>query len=175
MSVFQQPERAAWNGNKEERMKRLAVGSMIVALCAFFCLPALRAQDFPTKPITIVVPKEPGGAHDITARGMANVARKYLGQSMLIELKPGGGGVIGADFVAKSPADGYTILFGDSGVNSGKPAQTGRSKGPDEMAAVLADLAEVEPLLRASATLEVVTTKPVADVADAVVAGMVSW
>ena len=128
-------------------MKRLVVGSMIVVLCVFFFLPSLQAQDFPTKPITVVVPKEPGGAHDITARGMANVAKKYLGQSMLVEIKPGGGGAIGADFVAKSSADGYTILFGDSGVNSGKPAQSGRSKGPDDMVAICIINYSISPIL----------------------------
>ncbi len=128
-------------------MKRLVIGWMVVVLCSFVFPPVLRAQDFPTRPITVVVPKEPGGAHDITARGMANVAKKYLGQPMLVEIKPGGGGAIGADYVAKSPADGYTILFGDSGVNSGKPAQSGRSKGPDDMVAICIINYSITPIL----------------------------
>jgi tripartite-type tricarboxylate transporter receptor subunit TctC len=62
-------------------------------------------------------------------------------------MKPGGGGAIGAEYVAKSPADGYTILFGDSGVNSAKPAQSGRSKGPDDMVAICIINYSITPIL----------------------------
>ena len=101
-------------------MKKSVVGWMVAVLCFCAFPPVLRAADFPTKPVTVVVPKEPGGAHDITARGMANVAKKYLGQPMLVEIKPGGGGAIGAEYVAKQPADGYTILLAASGLGAVK-------------------------------------------------------
>ena len=118
-------------------MKKCILLLSIVMIGIFGVLPVVQAQDFPTKPVTVIVPKNPGGAHDIVSRGMASVAQKYLGQPMLVELKPGGGGAIGASFVAKAPADGYTILFGDSGVNSGKPAEQPKQKiGPDDMVPV---------------------------------------
>jgi len=104
-------------------------------------------QQFPNRPVTVVVPKEAGGAHDVTARALASVAQKYLGQPMYVELKPGGGGAIGADFVAKQAPDGYTVLFGDSGVNSAKPAESGRSKGPNDMEAVCVINFGMSPIL----------------------------
>jgi len=64
------------------------------------------------------------------------VAPQYLGQPVIIQLKPGGGGAIGSDFVAKSKPDGYTLLFGGPGWSTTLPAIEGRSHGPDTLAAV---------------------------------------
>jgi hypothetical protein len=68
------------------------------------------AQDFPNKPIRIVVPYSPGGGTDAVARIMAQRLTATLGQSVLVENKPGASANIGSEFVARSPADGYTIL-----------------------------------------------------------------
>jgi tripartite-type tricarboxylate transporter receptor subunit TctC len=74
-------------------------------------LPAL-AQEFPKKQlIKIVVPVPPGGGTDVLARVTAEFLQRRLGQTVVVENKPGASSTIGADFVAKSPADGYTILF----------------------------------------------------------------
>ena len=70
------------------------------------------AQDFPTKPVTLVVPFPPGGTTDLVARALGDALAKGLGQPVLIESKPGGGTTIGADYVAKSRNDGYTLLVG---------------------------------------------------------------
>ncbi|MFO1329471.1 MAG: tripartite tricarboxylate transporter substrate binding protein [Rubrivivax sp.] len=78
-------------------------------------LPAL-AQAFPTKPIRLVVTFPSGGAPDILARLFADKAQ--LGQAVVVDNKPGAGGNIGADFVAKSPADGYTLVMGTVGTHS---------------------------------------------------------
>lgn len=94
------------------------------------------AQEYPSKPITLVVPFGPGGDSDLTARAFSSVAVDYLGQPILIQLKPGGRGIIGTDFVAKAPPDGYTLLAAGNGWSSALPAIEGRSKGPDDMAAV---------------------------------------
>ncbi len=96
----------------------------------------VEAQEFPVKPVTLVIPFGAGGSHDLTARAVTSVAADYLGQPMLVQLKPGGGGAIASDFVSKAAPDGYTLLFGGSGPNTTLPAIEGRSKGPDDFVAV---------------------------------------
>jgi tripartite-type tricarboxylate transporter receptor subunit TctC len=76
--------------------------------------PPARAQDYPTRPITIVVPFTPGGTTDILARMIGQRLEARLGQSFLIENKPGAGSVIGANAVAKAVPDGYTLLMATS-------------------------------------------------------------
>ena len=70
------------------------------------------AQPWPTKPIKYVVPFAPGGTTDILARTVGDKLALALGQPVIIENKPGAGGGVGAEFVAKSPPDGYTIMGG---------------------------------------------------------------
>ena len=67
------------------------------------------------KPLTLVVPFSPGGPTDAMARNLATAIRTYLPQGMIVENKPGAGGNIGAELVARAPADGNTLLFGTSG------------------------------------------------------------
>ena len=88
-------------------MKTLLVG-LVVAM-TLSSMTAM-AQDFPNKPIRIVVPYSPGGGTDAVARMMAQRLTTSLGQSVVVENKPGASANIGAEFVARSPADGYTIL-----------------------------------------------------------------
>ncbi len=69
------------------------------------------ADVYPSKPIKIVVPFAPGGAADTTARMMSEPLSRQLGQTVIVENKPGGGATIGASYVVNAPADGYTILY----------------------------------------------------------------
>jgi len=83
--------------------------SSLLALAAW---PA-RAQSFPSKPIRVIVPFPPGGAVDFYARIVQQPVGEILGQPLVIESKPGASGMIGADLVAKSAPDGYTLLLGN--------------------------------------------------------------
>ena len=68
------------------------------------------SQDYPNRPIKIVVPFTPGGGNDVYARVIAEKLRERLGQPVIVENKPGAGSIVGANFVAKSAPDGYTLL-----------------------------------------------------------------
>ena len=77
------------------------------------CAPALAlGQAFPTKPIRMIVPYAPGGATDVLARPIAQKLSEQVGQPVIVENRPGANATIGADHVAKSPADGYTFFLG---------------------------------------------------------------
>jgi tripartite-type tricarboxylate transporter receptor subunit TctC len=91
-------------------MKRLAMLALLqcVALTAF-------AQDWPTRPVRIIVPFAPGGATDIPARLLAPKLQDALGQPIVIENRTGAGGIVGIQAAAQSPADGYTLLMATNG------------------------------------------------------------
>jgi tripartite-type tricarboxylate transporter receptor subunit TctC len=100
---------------------RIAIKRLATLLCIVAATGAT-AQGFPTKPIRIIVPFAPGGNVDITARLVAPGLAEALGQPVVVENKPGAGGTIGADLVAKSPADGYTLLMGSNSTFSVAPS-----------------------------------------------------
>jgi tripartite-type tricarboxylate transporter receptor subunit TctC len=89
---------------------------LLAALLGLASAGAALAQGYPNKPIRIVVTFPPGGAPDTLARLFAD--KSQLGQTIVVDNKPGAGGNIGADFVAKSPADGYTLVMGTVGTHS---------------------------------------------------------
>lgn len=93
--------------------RALLQGAVALAVTLPFGAPALaQATDFPTKPIRFVVPYPPGGPLDTMARMLAEKVRGSLGQPVIVENRSGAGGNIGADLVAKAPADGYTLVMG---------------------------------------------------------------
>ena len=74
------------------------------------------AQGYPTKPIRIVAPSTPGDAPDVIARIVAEqVCRSALGQQVVVDNRPGAGGVVGSEIVAKAAPDGYTLIMGNAG------------------------------------------------------------
>jgi len=98
--------------------RRLALGSA-VALAVMAMLPSLAyAQSFPTKPIRIVVPFPPGGSTDLLARRIGEKLAAVWGQPVVVDNRAGAGGTLGADYVAKSAPDGYTLLMGVTGSNA---------------------------------------------------------
>lgn len=81
------------------------------AIAAVLCAPvAGLAQSYPVKPLRIIVPVQPGGGLDPQARLLGRKFQESMGQNVVVENRPGAGGMIGTEFVAKSPADGYTLL-----------------------------------------------------------------
>ncbi|MCU0562827.1 MAG: tripartite tricarboxylate transporter substrate binding protein [Desulfobacterales bacterium] len=94
-------------------MKRLVV-TLVVTLVAALALagPATSQDKFPSKPITVIVPFSAGGSTDLLARAVEKVWPKYSPQPMVIVNKPGGGGVVGTEFVVRSKPDGYTLFLG---------------------------------------------------------------
>jgi tripartite-type tricarboxylate transporter receptor subunit TctC len=80
------------------------------------------AQDYPNKPIRFVVPYAPGGASDVTARLLGQKLTEAWGQTVAVDNRAGANGIVALEFVAKSPADGYTILMANLGPNAINPA-----------------------------------------------------
>jgi tripartite-type tricarboxylate transporter receptor subunit TctC len=89
--------------------KKLSIWSVLVSI--FLLSSNLSAQNYPNKPIKMVVPYAAGGSADILSRPISIAMGQALGQTVFTELRPGAGGNIGAEFVAKSAPDGYTLLF----------------------------------------------------------------
>ncbi|MEO5677059.1 MAG: tripartite tricarboxylate transporter substrate binding protein [Usitatibacter sp.] len=94
---------------------RKPIRRIALAFAALTFAGAALAQSWPAKPIKVIVPYPPGGTSDILARALGPGITAALGQPWIVENKPGATGNVGADFVAKSPADGYTLLLGDIG------------------------------------------------------------
>jgi tripartite-type tricarboxylate transporter receptor subunit TctC len=110
------------------------------------------AADWPNKPIRWVVPFPPGGAMDAIARTLGEKAGKALGQPFVIENKPGAGGNIGADYVAKQPGDGYALMITSIGMATNKPLYGKLSYDPIKDFAPVSLLAVVPNVLVTNAT-----------------------
>jgi tripartite-type tricarboxylate transporter receptor subunit TctC len=95
---------------------------MAVALTALMAsLPQARAEDYPTRNVTILVPFAPGGGTDVLARAYAQILEKEYGQAFVVENRPGGGTTIAATATANAAPDGYTLMQGTSGTMAMNP------------------------------------------------------
>ena len=94
----------------------------VVALALAGATPLAFAQAYPAKPVRLIVPFAPGGTTDIVARVVAEKVNAALGQTMVVENKAGGGGSVGANEIAKSAADGYTIGMATVSTTAANPA-----------------------------------------------------
>ena len=135
---------------------------LLLSLAVF--LPVLAAaQDFPSRPVRIVVPYPPGGAGDMHSRLVAQKLSATLGQQVIVENRAGASGNIGSDHVAKSPPDGHTILFATTNLAINHAANA--AKVPFN---VLTDLLPVSMSLTSQNLIAVRPTLPVRNIAELV-------
>ena len=145
--------------------RRIALlGACTLAAAGLLPAAAMAQPDaqWPAKPIKWVVPFPPGGAMDVIARTLGEKAGRTLGQPFVIENRPGAGGNIGADAVAKSPADGYTIMITSIGMATNKALYPRLSYDPVKDFAPISLLAIVPNVLVVNTAKT--TDKSVADV-----------
>lgn len=95
---------------------KLCASAVAAAIGIAFMSTASFAQTYPTKPVKLVLPYSPGGIVDYIGRTLAQHLGDALGQSVVAENRPGAGGIVGTDTVARSPADGYTLLLMDPAI-----------------------------------------------------------
>ena len=99
------------------------MNKLIAAACCVWCVVGVAAaQNYPTKTIRIIVPYPAGGTSDILARLLSAKLNDVFGQTLIVDNRPGANGNIGADLVAKSPPDGYTLLLADLGALTISPS-----------------------------------------------------
>ena len=134
-------------------------GALVSA--ALFAFPAL-AQDYPSRPVRLVVPFAAGGPNDIIARLVGGRLSEALGQPIVVENRPGAGGNIGTDFVAKAPSDGYTLLSAGPGsliINpllGSVPYDTARDFAPVSLMASAPNVLVVHPSVPAKSVKELI-------------------
>ncbi|MEY3872515.1 MAG: putative extracytoplasmic binding receptor, partial [Pseudomonadota bacterium] len=119
------------------------------------------AQSYPAKPVRLVVPFPPGGATDILARAISIKAAEKLGQPIVIDNRAGAGGTIGSAMVAKSPADGYTLLIGTGSTHS-----IGPIINPKIPYDVVSDFEPVVYVAKTASVLVVPASLPVKNLAE---------
>jgi tripartite-type tricarboxylate transporter receptor subunit TctC len=133
------------------KMRRLAIG--LAAVAAIGAAGMAAAQDYPNKPVRLVVPFPPGGVADNMARAYGQELAKAWQQPVVVENRPGAGTTIGADFVAKSPADGYTIYLTNVGHSSSAAVYRKLPYNADKDFTPVSLLADVPSILAATPSL----------------------
>jgi len=141
----------------------------IAALAACFAsgnaAPAADSSAYPTKTVTLVVPFSPGGGTDISARLLASNLSQLSGQTFVVENRPGAAGQIAADAVARAPADGYTLLFGNSGLLSINPLLYTLQNDPAKAFEPVSTFSDLPFILVSSPKLGVNTVQELIDLA----------
>ncbi len=132
-------------------MKTL-IHCLVTAMLVAAGMPALQAQDYPAKPIRLIIPYTPGGTADMLARTMGQKMAASLGQQIIVDNRPGAGGNIGAGLAAKAAPDGYTIMMGtvathaiNPNLYSTMPYDAEKDFAPIVLVATLPNLLVVNP------------------------------
>jgi tripartite-type tricarboxylate transporter receptor subunit TctC len=146
-------------------MRAPAIATFASGVAALVLASAAAAQSYPSKPLRMIVPFPPGGATDIIARVVAERLGASLGQSIIVENRPGAGGSIGSDLVAKAAPDGYTILMATTSTHSIGPALN-----PKLPYVVERDFAPVSHVATSPSVLIVGTSVPAANVRELIAA-----
>ena len=141
----------------------------VSTLLAVACVTPVHAQsDYPARPLRLIVPFAPGGTTDTIARLVARESAKPLGQSIVVENRPGAGGLIGAEAVLKLPADGYTLAFATISTLAVLPlAQTKPSYDPLKDFALVTQIATLPYLVVAHPSLPAHTLQQLVKLAKA--------
>jgi tripartite-type tricarboxylate transporter receptor subunit TctC len=139
---------------------------ILLAACASLALlfsPQTRAQDYPVKPVRLIVPFAAGGGSDTVARTVGQKLSETLGQPVIVENKPGAGGNIGTDEVAKAAPDGYTLLMGVVGPVAVNPSLFGnlpydplRDFSPITQAVLVTNMVALHPSIPANTVEELI-------------------
>lgn len=149
------------------RMSRRAMLAALAATVAGLAGPAMaQAQDWPNRPVTIIVPYGPGASNDTFTRMLAQILTKKFGQTFIVQNRPGAGGFIGSDAVAKAAPDGYTFLEMPSSIAGFKPIMK-VDLDPLKNLAPVALLARSPAVMVVNPALPVKTVKEFVDYAKA--------
>ena len=140
-------------------MLRASIRLLACVLIVLACAPAF-GQEYPSRPVKIIVPFAAGGPADIYARFLGQRLQEALGQPFVIEDRPGAGSVIGTDAVAKSPPDGYTLLM------MSNTQTVNESLMQNKPYALMRDFVPVAPVNYSDLVLVVYPTVPVANIAE---------
>lgn len=151
--------------SEERKVTRFGITAMFCLLVTALPYMALdaRAEAYPARPIKVVVPYPPGGYYDIMARVVGNRLSQSLGQPVIVENKAGANGIVGAEFTARSAADGYTIMTGGVGPHGINPTlykklpyNAERDFAPIILVATQPNILVVHPSVQANSVRELV-------------------
>jgi tripartite-type tricarboxylate transporter receptor subunit TctC len=140
-------------------MPRIAV-TLLIAAAAALGVPVASAQDYPNRPVKIIVPFDAGGPADVFARFLAQRLQETMGQPFVVEDRPGAGSIIGTEAVAKSAPDGYTLLV------MSNTHTVNESLVPNKPFALMKDFTPVAPINYSDLVLVVNPSVPAATLAD---------
>jgi tripartite-type tricarboxylate transporter receptor subunit TctC len=115
------PKKGAKGGYMFKKLTQIIVTLFLIMGYLLVSVSPSQSDNFPNKPIQLINPFSPGGAHDAYARAFCSVAHQYFGTPVLTVVKSGGAGTVGTTFVAQSKPDGYTLLLGEQQSLIGKP------------------------------------------------------
>lgn len=144
-------------------MNEKSIKRCVAAIAVAAASSAAMAQSYPNKPVRFISPYAPGGGTDTMARVLAQKLSENLGRQVIVENRPGGGGIVGTETAAKAPPDGYTILLGSKGPLTVNPAlyaklpyNTLRDLAPISLISIVPAILAVHPSLPVNSVKELI-------------------